>query len=144
MELIYKSRIEAIAKRETNYNPIIENRIVDEARQNGPSFHRDGQVIRPAFVDGGQEWSSTVCYILKYGLTFFCLPPFPVTPVQKVCCDAPGSNVPIPFADNFPDRAGEGGVLFYFGQKIHFLGYEVHKFPAMPVDKQIHLATRIV
>lgn len=40
MELIYKSRIEAIAKRETNYNPIIENRIVDEARQNGPSFHR--------------------------------------------------------------------------------------------------------
>lgn len=104
----------------------------------------DGQVIRPAFVDGGQEWSSTVCYILKYGLTFFCLPPFPVTPVQKVCCDAPGSNVPIPFADNFPDRAGEGGVLFYFGQKIHFLGYEVHKFPAMPVDKQIHLATRIV
>ena len=23
-------------------------------------------------------------------------------------------------------------------------GYEVHKFPAMPVDKQIHLATRIV
>ena len=60
----------------------------------------DGQVIRPAFVDGGQEWSSTVCYILKYGLTFFCLPPFPVTPV--------------------------------------------HKFPAMPVDKQIHLATRIV
>ncbi len=26
MELIYKSRIEAIAKRETNYNPIIENR----------------------------------------------------------------------------------------------------------------------
>lgn len=35
MELIYKSRIEAIAKRETNYNPIIENRIVDEARQNG-------------------------------------------------------------------------------------------------------------
>lgn len=36
MELIYKSRIEAIAKRETNYNPIIENRIVDEARQNGP------------------------------------------------------------------------------------------------------------
>lgn len=60
MELIYKSRIEAIAKRETNYNPIIENRIVDEARQNGPSFHRtsvflshshlDAKIIKPVVV----------------------------------------------------------------------------------------------
>ena len=56
MELIYKSRIEAIAKRETNYNPIIENRIVDEARQNGPSFHRTSVFLRSMGVDVYVDW----------------------------------------------------------------------------------------
>ena len=82
----------------------------------------DGQVIRPVFVDGGQEWSSTVCHILKNSLTFFRLRPFPVTPIQKVCSDAPGSNIPIPFADNLPDRAGEVVYFFTSGRRFTSLG----------------------
>lgn len=60
MELIYKSKIEAIANRVTSYNSIIENRIVNEARQYGPSSHRtsvflshshlDARIIKPVVV----------------------------------------------------------------------------------------------
>lgn len=60
MELIYKSRIEAIANRETGYSSITENRIVNEARQHGPSFHRtsvflshshlDAKIVKPVVV----------------------------------------------------------------------------------------------
>ncbi len=60
MELIYKSRIETIANRETGYSSTIENRIVNEARQYGPSFHRtsvflshshlDAKIVKPVVV----------------------------------------------------------------------------------------------
>lgn len=60
MELVYKSNIEAIAERETSYDSIIENRIVNEARLYGPSSHRtsvflshshlDAKIIKPVVV----------------------------------------------------------------------------------------------
>lgn len=60
MQLIYKSSIEAIANRETNYNSTIEDQIVNEARLYGPSLHRtsvflshshlDAKLIKPVVV----------------------------------------------------------------------------------------------
>ena len=66
--------------------------------------------VRPSLMEG-QEWSSTVCYILKYGLTFFCLPPFPVTPVQRCAAMRPAAMSQYP--SRIISRIGRVRVVYF-------------------------------